>query len=67
MLAAAAGNETQQKYMERFKNKVSCDCIIKVEKRFLAQWMPDGSVKPGEARCVGFVPDLQRTAGTNAD
>ena len=29
--------------------------------------MPDRSKKNGEAMCVGFVPDLQRIAGTKDD
>jgi hypothetical protein len=29
--------------------------------------LPDGSGMPGEALCFGFVPDMQRTAGTTAD
>lgn len=32
-----------------------------------ADGLPDGSKKPGEAMWAGIVPDLKRTAGTEAD
>jgi|HubBroStandDraft_6_1064221.scaffolds.fasta_scaffold3245720_2 hypothetical protein len=33
----------------------------------VAHGLQDGSGMPGEALCIGIVPDTQRTAGTTAD
>ena len=33
----------------------------------VADGLPDGSEKPGEDLCAGFVPDLKRTAVTEVE
>ncbi|MEO8766667.1 MAG: hypothetical protein ABI416_20360 [Ginsengibacter sp.] len=37
-------------------------CHLLPKKEYTGDGLRDGSEKPGEGLCVGFEPDLQRTA-----
>ena len=45
-------------------NKLRFGMLNRITK---AEGLPDGSGKPGEGLGAGFVPDLQRTAGSEAE